>query len=54
MCLSLMMAIYKQHRSNTGSSIHEKFKQYWGWVETKCYLRIEKSVFVILKDDLTK
>ena len=37
MCLSLiMMAIcIKQHRSNIWSSIYEKLKQHWGWVEKK-------------------
>ena len=32
LCLSIMMAI-KQHLSNIWSSIHEKVKQLWGWVE---------------------
>ena len=39
MCLSIMMAIYiKQHLSNIWSSIHEKVKEHWGWVEKKHYL----------------
>ena len=34
MCLSLMMVIcVKQHLSNIWSSIHEKVKNHWGWVE---------------------
>ena len=34
MCLSIMMSTYiKQHLSNISSSIHEKIKQHWGWVE---------------------
>ena len=38
------MAIFtKQPFSNIWSSIHEKFKQHWGWVEKKYYLK--KSVY---------
>ena len=29
----------KQHLSNIWSSIHEKVKQHWGWVEKKCCLQ---------------
>ena len=33
-CLNMMMLIRtKQHLSNIWSSIHEKVKQHWGWVE---------------------
>ena len=33
-CLSIMMVIcIKEHLSNIWSSIHDKFKQHWGWVE---------------------
>ena len=33
-CLTMMMlACIKQHLSNTWSSIYEKVKQLWGWVE---------------------
>ena len=33
-CLSMMMLLcIKQHLSNIGSSIHEKVKQHWGWVD---------------------
>ena len=33
-CLSIMMVIcIKQHLRNIWSSIHEKVKQHWGWVE---------------------
>ena len=28
----------KKHLSNIWSSIHEKVKQHWGWVEKKRYL----------------
>ena len=39
MCLSMMMIIcIKQHLSNIGSSVREKVKQHWGWVEKKCCL----------------
>ena len=35
-CLSMMMLLcIKQHLSNIWSSIHEKVKQHWGWVENK-------------------
>ena len=37
--LSMMMLIcIKQHLSNICSTIHEKIKQHWGWVEKKRYL----------------
>ena len=38
MCLCIIIVIYiKQHLSNIWSSIHEKFKQHWGWVgKTRC------------------
>ena len=34
-CLPRMMMLLciKQHLSNIGSSIHEKVKQHWGWVD---------------------
>ena len=33
-CLSMMMLIcIKQHLSNIWSSIYEKIKQQWGWIE---------------------
>ena len=39
MCLSILMAVcLKQHVSNIWSSIQEKVKQRWGWVEKKRYL----------------
>ena len=35
-CLSKMMLVcIKQHLNNIWSSIHEKVKQHWGWVEKK-------------------
>ena len=37
--LSIMMVIcIKQHLSNVWSSIHEKVKQHWDWVEKKALL----------------
>ena len=34
MCFIIIMALYsKQHLNNIWSSIHEKVKQHWGWVE---------------------
>ena len=34
LCLGIIMVTYiKQHLSNIWSSIHEKVKQHWGWVE---------------------
>ena len=42
--LSIMMFIcIKQHLNNIWSSVHEKVKQHWGWVEKKLLL-IKKSV----------
>ena len=36
MCHSPMMIIYiKQHLSDIWSSIHDKVKQHWDWVEKK-------------------
>ena len=36
MCLNIMMVTcIKQHLTNIWSSIHEKVKQHWGWVEKK-------------------
>ena len=33
-CLSMVMLIcIKQHLSNIWTSIHEKVKQHWGWIE---------------------
>ena len=43
-CLIVMMLIcITQHLSNIWSSIYEKVKQHWGWVEKKALL-IKKSV----------
>ena len=50
MCLCIMMVIcimvicIKQHLSNIWSSIHEKVKQHWDWVEKKLCL-IKKRVY---------
>ena len=39
MCLSMMMlTCIEQHRSNIWSSVHEKFKEHWGWDEKKSCL----------------
>ena len=46
MCLSIIMVLcVKQRLSNIWSSIHEKIKQYWGWVEKKALLISKKSVY---------
>ena len=44
MCLSIMMVIcIKQHLRNIWSSVHEKIKKYWGWVE-RIFLLIKKGM----------
>ena len=36
-CLIMIMLLCtKQHLGNIWSSIHEKVKQHWGWVQKKC------------------
>ena len=42
-CLSIMVICIKQHLSNIWSSIHEKVKQHWVWIEKKALL-IKKCV----------
>ena len=43
-CLSIIFICIKQHLSNIWSSIHEKVKQHWGWVEKSVdYKRIACS-----------
>ena len=38
-CLTMMMVTFiKHHLTNNWISIHEKVKQYWGWVEKRHYL----------------
>ena len=38
-CLGILMVIYiKQYLSNIWRSVHEKVKQYWGWVEKSVFL----------------
>ena len=45
MCLSIMMVTcIKQHLSNIWSSINEKVKEHWGWVELKKSFAYKKSV----------
>ena len=39
----MMVICIKQHLSNIWSSIYEKIKQHWGWVEKKALL-IKKRV----------
>ena len=41
----MMLTCITQHLSNIWSSIHEKAKQHWGWVEKKQCLK--KSVYYI-------
>ena len=41
----MMFLSIKQHLINIWSSIHEKVKQHWGWVEKKRCL--QKHVFVL-------
>ena len=44
-CLNMMLFMYiKQHLNNIWSSIQEKVKQYWGWIEKKRCLQ-KKCVF---------
>ena len=44
MCFSIMMVIcIKQHLSNIWSSIYEKVKQHWSWVEKS--VAYKKSVY---------
>ena len=45
-CLIVMILVYiEQHLSDIWSSIHEKVKQPWSWIEKKVFL-IKKSVYV--------
>ena len=47
-CLGIMMIMCtKQHLSNIWSSIHEKVKQHWDWVEKKRCLQKKKHAFVL-------
>ena len=47
MCLTIMMVMcIKQHLSNIWSSINEKVKQHWGWVEKS--VAYKKSVLTKL------
>ena len=50
MCLNMIMALsIKQHLSKIWSSIHEKVKKDWGWVETEVLL-IKKCVLYKRED----
>ena len=50
-CFSMMMLIcIKQHLSNIWGSIHEKVKQYWGWVEKTRCLQKKRVSGVILPE----
>ena len=43
-CLSIMMLVcIKEHLSNIWSSVHEKVKQHWGWVEKRRCLQKKKA-----------
>ena len=45
MCLSVIMLLFiKQHLGNIWSSIHEKVKQHWIWVEKMCCLQKSRSL----------
>ena len=47
----MLLICIKQHLSNIWSSIHEKFKQHWGWVEKKRCLqkkRLKRAAYIIL------
>ena len=47
-CLNMMMPIcIKQHLTNSRSSILEKVKQHWGWVEKKVLFNKKKCVIKI-------
>ena len=47
MCLSITMVICtKQHLSKIWSSVYEKLKQHWGWVEKKSVAYEKKSVYM--------
>ena len=44
-CLSMMMLIcIKQHPSNIWSSIHEKVKQHWRWVEKSIAYKKKRKI----------
>ena len=45
MCLSVMVMVIciKEHQNNIWSSIHEKVKQHWGWVEKKSHKAKKKA-----------
>ena len=52
MCLDIMrVTCIKQPLSTVWSSIHEKDKQHWGWVEKKA-LPIKKRVIPSLRSDI--
>ena len=40
----MMVICIKQHLNNIWGSIHEKVKQYWGWVEKS--IAYKKSVYI--------
>ena len=50
MCLSITIVIcIKQHLSNIWSSVHEKVKQHWGWLEKKALLIKKVYILISLK-----
>ena len=48
----MMLKSIKQHLSNIWSSIHEKVKQHWHWVEKKS-VAYKKSVYYSFKKKYT-
>ena len=47
MCLSIMMVVcIKQHLSNIWTSVHDKVKQHWDWVEKK-NVTYKKSMYFL-------
>ena len=49
-CLTMMILIcIKQHLSNIWSSIHEKVKQHWGWIEKKRFLQKKLVILIGMK-----
>ena len=42
----MMVICIKQHLSNIWSSIHEKVKQHWGWVEKN--VAYKKNVYLLV------
>ena len=43
-CAPMMVISIKQHLGNIWSSIHEKVKQRWDWVEKKCCIKKKRLI----------